>query len=119
MKVFSEFRSCGNNIVLTQTAGARFSGPGSETVAVVEGESATLVCGTGLSGNPLPTLTWTDNNGRWGAVDKRDAIPFLFTSIVYVNLSKLPRQTFIHKRAKVGKHEETCCFRVLTTLSYL
>ena len=74
MKVFSEFWSCGNNIVLTQTVGARFAGPESETVAEVEGESATLVCGTGLSGNPLPTLTWTDNTGRWGAVDKRDAI---------------------------------------------
>jgi hypothetical protein len=52
------------SLTLNVLFGARFSGPGSGTVAVVEGESATLVCGTGLSGNPLPTLTWTDNTGR-------------------------------------------------------
>ena len=34
-------------------------------MAVVEGESATLVCGTGLSGYPFPNITWTDNNGRF------------------------------------------------------
>jgi hypothetical protein len=31
-------------------------------VAVVEGGPATLVCGTGLTGNPTPTVSWTDNN---------------------------------------------------------
>ena len=39
--------------------------PGSESVAVLEGESVTLVCGTNLTGNPIPTITWTDNTGRY------------------------------------------------------
>ena len=31
---------------------------------MLEGETATLVCGTDLTGNPLPNITWTDNNDR-------------------------------------------------------
>ena len=48
----------------SQTVEASFEGPGSGTVAVVEGETATLICGTGLMGNPLPTISWTDNKER-------------------------------------------------------
>ena len=46
------------------TVGAGLGGDGSGTVAVLEGETATLVCGTDLTGNPLPTVTWRDNNDR-------------------------------------------------------
>ena len=46
----------------TVRAGLRTAG--SEVVAVLEGERVTLVCGTGLTGNPIPTVTWTDNNNR-------------------------------------------------------
>ena len=46
------------------TVGASFEGQGSGTVAVVEGETAILVCGTGLMGNPLPTISWTENKER-------------------------------------------------------
>ena len=31
---------------------------------MLEGETATLVCGTDLTGNPLPNITWTDNSNR-------------------------------------------------------
>ncbi|CAI8043848.1 Hemicentin-2 [Geodia barretti] len=62
------------SLTLNVLFGARYSGPGSGTVAVVEGESATLVCGTGLSGNPLPTLTWTDNTGRVATAGGRTSL---------------------------------------------
>ena len=46
------------------SVGAGLGGAGSVSVPVLEGESATLVCGTDLTGNPTPTITWTDNTGR-------------------------------------------------------
>ena len=49
---------------LNQTVGAGFGGAGSEVVAVLEGERVTLVCGTNLSGNPIPNVTWTDHSDR-------------------------------------------------------
>ena len=50
-----------------QTVGAGFGGEGSEVVVVLEGEVATLVCGTDLTGNPIPNVTWT-NNKLWFAI---------------------------------------------------
>ena len=47
-----------------QTVGAGFGGEGSEVVAVLEGERANLVCGTDLTGNPIPNVTWTNNNDK-------------------------------------------------------
>jgi hypothetical protein len=32
-------------------------------VAVLEGDSVTLVCGTDLTGNPIPTVVWRDSSG--------------------------------------------------------
>ena len=46
------------------SVGAGLGGAGSVSVPVLEGEPATLVCGTDLTGNPTPTITWTDNTGR-------------------------------------------------------
>ena len=49
---------------IINAVGAGLGGAGSVSVPVLEGESATLVCGTDLHGNPTPTITWTDNTGR-------------------------------------------------------
>ena len=35
---------------------------GPSVVATLEGDNATLVCGTNLTGNPEPTVQWMDNN---------------------------------------------------------
>ena len=58
--------SCSRNkkYILLYTVGAGLSGAGSGTVAVLEGDSATLVCGTDLTGNPIPSVSWRDNNDR-------------------------------------------------------
>ena len=51
---------------LLYTAGAGLSVVGrTETVAVLEGDSATLVCGTDLTGNPMPSVSWKDSSGRY------------------------------------------------------
>ena len=42
--------------------GAGLSG-GSGSQEALEGDSITLLCGTQLTGNPLPVVAWTDNNG--------------------------------------------------------
>ena len=53
------------NIYKLYTVGAGLSVVGrTETVAVLEGDSATLVCGTDLTGNPMPSVSWRDNNNR-------------------------------------------------------
>ena len=42
----------------------RFVGPGGDTQrAVLERGNITLVCGSGIDGNPTPTISWMDNNG--------------------------------------------------------
>ena len=52
--------------VFVRVVGAGLTIPvGSESVVVLEGDSVTLVCGTDLTGNPIPNITWTDNNGRY------------------------------------------------------
>ena len=38
-------------------------GGSADPVAVLEGDPVTLVCGTDLTGNPIPIVQWTDNNG--------------------------------------------------------
>ena len=53
-----------NKDCLPYTVGAGLVGADSESVAVLEGDSVTLVCGTDLTGNPIPTVVWRDNNGR-------------------------------------------------------
>jgi len=35
---------------------------GASVVATLEGDNATLICGTNLTGNPEPTIQWMDNN---------------------------------------------------------
>ena len=42
--------------------GAGLSGGGGSQGAL-EGDNVTLLCGTQLTGNPLPVVAWTDNNG--------------------------------------------------------
>ena len=37
--------------------------PGDTQRAVLEGGDITLVCGSNVDGNPIPTISWTDNNG--------------------------------------------------------
>ena len=39
-----------------------FSGPEGDT-SVLEGGNITLVCASGVNGNPTPTISWMDNNG--------------------------------------------------------
>ena len=41
-----------------------FVGPEVDTqCAVLEGGNITLVCASGVNGNPTPTISWLDNNG--------------------------------------------------------
>ena len=40
-----------------------FVGPEIDT-SVLEGGNTTLVCATSVNGNPTPTISWMDNNGR-------------------------------------------------------
>ena len=32
---------------------------------MLEGDSVTLVCGTDLTGNPIPTVVWRDSSDRY------------------------------------------------------
>ena len=38
-------------------------GPGDTQHVILERGDITLVCGTSVAGNPIPTISWTDNNG--------------------------------------------------------
>ena len=46
------------------TVGAGLIAADPESEAVLEGDSVTLVCGTDLTGNPIPTVVWRDSSGR-------------------------------------------------------
>ena len=64
------------------TVGAGLGGDGSGTVAVLEGETATLVCGTDLTGNPFPNITWRDNNDRSACTLHYNT--YMYLHIVYI-----------------------------------
>ena len=48
--------------LLSSTVEAGLGGS-ADPVAVLEGDPVTLVCGTDLTGNPIPLVQWTANNG--------------------------------------------------------
>ena len=52
-------------------------------VAVVEGDTVTLVCGTDLTGNPLPLIVWRDNNAMsvFGMEGERNGLLLILTVI--------------------------------------
>ena len=52
-------------------------------VAVVEGDPVTLVCGTDLTGNPLPLIVWRDNNAMsvFGMEGERNRLLLILTVI--------------------------------------
>ena len=49
-------------VIFLITDPPEFVGPEVDT-AVLEGGNITLVCATGVNGNPTPTISWMDNNG--------------------------------------------------------
>ena len=60
-----------SRIVFSITDPPEFVGPEVDT-AVLEGDNITLVCASGVNGNPTPTISWMDNNGS--AVSDRTGI---------------------------------------------
>ena len=58
----NSFWNCGQVISFFITDPPEFVGPEADT-AVLEGGIITLVCATGVNGNPTPTISWMDNNG--------------------------------------------------------
>ena len=63
--------------------GAGLSGEDVRRVAVVEGDPVTLVCGTDLTGNPLPLIVWRDNNAMsvFGMEGERNGLLLILTVI--------------------------------------